>query len=207
MKNIIYIIAILSLLSCTNSQNRTVEVSTIDSLLLNNISLQDTNDYCRMFRKLKTSDEYFQSANNRTKDCPYDSLTNLVALKEYEYAVKLDPKFWQARRNYARQLFNFNEYEKCVEQLNKTLELVSGELNPDLNIMRGEALYKLGNYKNAIMDFDIGIKYLANTERVHLLKAKAEWKLGLTTKACEDYKLAIKGHPDYETEKEFIDCK
>lgn len=207
MKHIFYSIVILGLLSCTNSQNNTVEISKNDSLLLNNVYRQDTNNLCRQFKELKTADEYFESANNRTKDCPYDSLTHLVAMKEYEYAVKLDPNFWQARRNFARQLFNFNKYEECVEQLNKTLELVSGELNPYLNVMRGEALYRLGRYKDAIMDFDIGIKYLANTEHVHFLKAKAEWKLGQTIKACEDYKIAVKGHPEYEKEKEFIECK
>lgn len=208
MKNIIYIIGLLGLFSCNNSNDKNVEVSKTDSLLLTNISRQNTtNNPCRQFKELKTSDEYFQSANNRTKDCPYDSLTNLVALKEYEYAVKLDPKFWQARRNYARQLFNFKVYEKCIEQLNETLKLVSSESSPDLNVMRGQAFYKLGKYNEAIMDYEIAIKYLGNTDYVNLLKAKAEWKIGQLDKACEDYHKAIKSYPDYEKEKEFIDCK
>ena len=208
MKIIIYTIGLLGLFSCNNSNDKIGKVSEKDSLLLSNISRQDTtNNPCRQFNKLKTSDEYFQSANNRTKNCPYDSLTNLVALKEYQYAVKLDPKFWQAKRNYARQLYNFKEYENCIEQLDKTLELVSSESNPDLNVMRGQAFYKLGKFEESLNDYDIAIKYLGNTDYVHLLKAKAEWKLGQKDKACEDYKKAIQGYAEYEKEREFIDCK
>jgi len=197
MKIIIYTIGLLGLFSCNNSNDKIGKVSEKDSLLLSNISRQyTTNKPCRQFNKLKTSAEYFQSANNRTKDCPYDSLTNLVALKEYEYAVKLDPKFWQAKRNYARQLYNYKEYEKCIEQLDKTLALVSSESNPDLNVMRGQAFYKLGKFEESLNDYDIAIKYLGNTDYVHLLKAKAEWKLGQKDKACEDYKKAIQGYAE-----------
>jgi len=207
MKNIIYTFGLLGLFSCNRSNDKSV-VTQSDSLLLNKISQQHTtSNPCRQFKEFKTSDQYFQSANDRTKDCPYDSLANLVALKEYEYAVKLDPKFWQAKRNYARQLYSLKEYEQCVEQLDRALELVSSESNPDLHQVRGQALYKLEQYQKAINDYEIAIKYLGNKDYLYLLKAKAEWKLGQIDLACEDLNKGIKGYADYEKEKEFIDCK
>jgi tetratricopeptide (TPR) repeat protein len=158
---------------------------------------------------LKTAEDYFERANIITKSKMFslDNTTVSKAADDYLMAIKLNPKFWQARRNYARQMIYLKKYAIAIEQLNEALKIVKSEENPDLNTMRGQAFYELGKYKEAIIDFEIAIKYLGNSDYEYLIKAKAEWKLGRTDKACEDYYKAIKGYPDYEKQKEFIDCQ
>jgi tetratricopeptide (TPR) repeat protein len=172
------------------------------------LQVDTTNNPCHQFKELKTANDYFQSANNRTKNCccPNDSLTINIATKEYGLAVKLDPKYWQARRNYARQLINLKQYDLAIEQLNQTLKLVSSEANPDLNVMRGQAYYEKGNYQKAIDDFDIALKFQGNIDFTLLCKAKAQWKFGQKDKACENYKKAIALSPHLADMKEFIQC-
>ncbi|MBL7704274.1 MAG: hypothetical protein JNM21_01890 [Taibaiella sp.] len=207
MKYLIFIACLFPFFSCGNAKEEKVEFSASDSLLFNYITQQDhSNNPCRKFNHLKTANDYFQSANSRTKDCPYDSLTNLVALKEYEYALRLDPEFWPARRNYARQLFTFGAYEACIEQVNNIISQNGSEISADLFVLRGNAFYKLEKYKAAVVDYEAAIKNLYNPDYVYMLKAKAEWKLGNIQKACEDFNRAIKSYPAYEKEKEFIDC-
>lgn len=178
--------------------------------------IDTTNNPCYKFNELKTAEEYFESANIRTKGCPTnDSMITIIAAKEYSRAIELNPKFWQARRNYARQLIRLKQYDLAIEQLNEALELTSSEENPDLNFMRGQAFYKEGNYEKAIEDFDINIKYMigadikyvGNIDFVLLCKAKAQWKLGQLDKACENYKKSIALTPRLTDEKEFIVCE
>lgn len=57
-------------------------------------------------------------------------------------AIKLKPKFWQARRNYANQMIYLKRYDIAVEQLNEALNIVKSEENPYLNVMRGQAFYE-----------------------------------------------------------------
>lgn len=158
---------------------------------------------------LKSAEEYFEQANTliKTRMFSLDSMTVSKAADDYLMAIKIKPEFWQARRNYARQMIYLKRYDIAIEQLNLALKIVKSEEYPDLNEMRGQAFYEKGLYEKAILDYEIAIKYLGNTDYVYLLKAKAEWKLGQTEKACEDFKTAINGYPDYEKEKEFIDCK
>ena len=197
MKKVINTIGLLALIGLSYSA-KAQTVSDMDT----------TNNPCHQFKELKTSSAYFQSANNRTKDCccPNDSLTILIAAKEYGLAVKLDPKYWQARRNYARQLISLKQYDLAIEQLNQTLKLVSSETNPDLNVMRGQAYYEKGNYQKAIEDFDIAMKFEGNIDFTLLCKAKAQWKLGFKDKACENYQKAIALSPNLADGKEFIIC-
>lgn len=158
---------------------------------------------------LKTANYYFERANTITKAKMFslDSTIASKAANDYLMAIKLNPKFWQARRNYARQMLFLKKYDIAIEQLNEALKIAKSEENPDLITMRGQAFYELERYNEAILDFEIAIKYMENPNYVYLLKAKAEWKLGQREKACEDFNKAIKGNPDYETNKEFIGCK
>lgn len=162
---------------------------------------------CHQFRILKTADQYFESGNNRTKGCwPNDSLTTVAAAKDFGAAVKLKPKFWQARRNFARQLLILKQYDAAIEQIDSALEIVTSETNPDLNVMRGNALYEKGQFQKAIKDFDVAMKYSGNNDSILLRKAKALWKLGQKEKACDSYQKAISLTPHLVEEKEFIVC-
>jgi tetratricopeptide (TPR) repeat protein len=120
--------------------------------------------------------------------------------------LKLKPKFWQARRNYARQMLFFKKYDIAIEQLNEILKIVKSEDNPDLNVMRGQAFYEKGLYEKAISDYGVAENYSGDIDYILLYKAKAQWKLGQIENACINYKKSIKITPSIADQKEFITC-
>lgn len=157
---------------------------------------------------LKTAEEYFERANSLTKTKMFslDSTTVLKAADDYLMAIKIKPQFWQARRNYARQMIYLKRYNIAIEQLNEALKIVKSKENPDLIVMRGQAFYEIGQYEKAILDFDESIKFSGNIDYVFLCKAKAHWKLGQFENACINYTKAIKLTPSIADKKEFITC-
>ncbi len=172
------------------------------------LAIDTTQNPCHQFKKLKTAKQYFESASNRTKGCccPNDSLTTVIAAKEYSLAVKLNPEFWQARRNYARELMVLKQYDLAIVQLNEARKLTRGKQEFYLCVMLGEAFYGKGQYKNAITNYDEAMKYHGITDYILLLKAKAQWKLGLKEEACINYKKAVAMTPHMIVQKEFILC-
>ena len=170
----------------------------------------DNKDFIKNSKtdNIKTAEEYFERANNLTKTKMFylDSTTVSKAADDYLMAIKLKPKFWQARRNYARQMIYLKRYDIVIKQLNEALKIVKSEGNSDLNVMRGQAFYEKGLYEKAILDFDVAIKFSGNIEYVLLYKAKAQWKLGQIENACINYKKAIKLTPSIADKKEFITC-
>jgi tetratricopeptide (TPR) repeat protein len=194
MKKAILIFGLLSLIMCDDivAQN-----------IVNNDSIKKSKT-----DNLKTAEEYFERANTLTKTKMFslDSTTISNAADDYLMAIKLKPKFWQARRNYARQMIYLKKYDIAIEQLNEALKIVKSEENPDLNVMRGQAFYEQGLYEKAILDYDVAIKFSGNIDYVLLCKAKAQWKLGQIDNACINYKKAIKLTPSIADKKEFITC-
>jgi tetratricopeptide (TPR) repeat protein len=134
----------------------------------------------------------------------FDSLAQLVALKEYAYAVQLDEKHGYARRNLVRQLLYIDQYARALQELNAIDSTFLAD-NPDLYTMRGETLYGLHQYKEAIINFNHALQS-GSTAYVLLLRAKAEWKLGRHANACETYISALAMDSLCTSRKEFIDC-
>ncbi len=157
---------------------------------------------------LRTAEDYFEKANIITKTIKIslDSTTASKAAHDYLMAVKIKPSFWQARRNYARQLIFLEKYDAAIEQLNEALKIVKSEDSPDLNVMRGKAYYEKGLYEKAILDYDVAEKYSGNIDYILLYKAKAQWKLGQIDNACRNYQKSIQMSPSIVDKKEFITC-
>ncbi|MFK7001910.1 tetratricopeptide repeat protein [Flavobacterium oreochromis] len=178
-----------------------------DDIVAQNIINKDSIKSSRT-DNLKTAEEYFERANTLTKTKMFSLDSTMVskAADDYLMAIKLKPKFWQARRNYARQLIYLKRFDIAIEQLNEAIKIVKPEENPDLNLMRGQVFYGKGLYENAIMDYDVAIKFSGNIDYVLLCKAKAQWKLGQIDNACINYKKAIKLTPSIADKKEFITC-
>lgn len=201
MKNTLLIFALLGL--CTYAYAQEKPNSLKDSMFTSSIIRVP----CHIFIRLKTAQQYFESANDRLKTCwPNDSLTTALAAKEYSMAVKLNPKFWQARRNYARQLIVLKKYDLAITQLNEAIKLTRGKQNFYLYTMRGEAFYGKGQYQQAIADYDEAMNYHGATDYLLLLKAKAQWMLGQKEEACVNYKKAVEMTPHLADRREFILC-
>ncbi|QYS89716.1 tetratricopeptide repeat protein [Flavobacterium davisii] len=194
MKKTIIFVDLLVLIMCN------------DIIAQNNISKGSTKN--SKFEKLETAEEYFERANNSTKAKMFslDSTTVTKASDYYLMAIKLKPKYWQARRNYARLMIYLKKYDIAIGQLNEALKIAKSKENPDLNVMRGESFYEKGLYEKAIMDYDVAIKSIGNIDYVLLCKAKAQWKLGQIDNACLNYKKAIKLTSSIAEKKEFITC-
>ncbi len=194
MKKTILIIGLFILIMC-------------DSIVAQNVDNKDSIKNSKT-DNLKTAEEYFERANTLTKAKMFSLDSTIVskAADDYLMAIKLKPKFWQARRNYARQMIYLKRFDIAIEQLNEALKIVKSEENPDLNVMRGQAFYEKGLYEKAIMDYDVAIKFSGNIDYILLFKAKAQWKLGQIDNACLNYKEAIKLTPSIADKKEFITC-
>lgn len=202
MKKILFIFVLIGLLNAAYAVEKPATSK-------NSLHVTDTaQNPCHRFKQLKTAQQYFESANNRTKGCccPNDSLTIVVAAKEYGLAVKMKPEFWQARRNYARQLINLKQYDLAIEQLNEAIKLTGGKQDFYLYAMRGEAFYEKEQYEKAIADYDVAMKYSGNIDYLLLIKAKAQWKLGQKEEACINYKKSVAMTPQMADKKEFILC-
>ena len=178
-----------------------------DDILAQNIVNKDSIKSLKT-DNLNTAEEYFERANIliKAKMFALDSTTVSKAADDYLMAIKLKPKFWQARRNYARQMIYLKRFDIAIEQLNEALKIVKSEENPDLNVMRGQAFYEKGLYEKAIMDYDVALKFSGNIDYILLYKAMAQWKLGQIENACINYKKAIKLTPSIAENKEFITC-
>lgn len=198
-----YVFLLATLISCQQPRKLTSS-EFADSLVTSALRNVDTTLYCYRFRKLSTAEDYFQSANTRSKGCMFDSLAQLVALKEYAYAVQLDEKHGYARRNLARQLLYIHQYARALQELN-AIDSAFLTNNPDLYTMRGEALYGVHQYKEAVADFNHGLQS-GPSAHILLLRAKAEWKLGQHANACETYRSALAMNSLSTSRKEFIDC-
>jgi tetratricopeptide (TPR) repeat protein len=194
MKKTIIIFGLLGFIRCDNILAQT---------LVNNDSLKQSK-----LGNLKTAEDYFERANRITKAKSFllDSMTASTAADDYFMAIKLKPSFWQARRNYARQMIFLKKYDVAIEQLNEALKIVKSEDNPDLNVIRGQAYYEKGFYEKAISDFNLAEKYSGNIDYILLYKAKAQWKLGQVDNACINYKKSIQMTPNIADKKEFITC-
>jgi tetratricopeptide (TPR) repeat protein len=181
----------------------------ISNTLIAQIDIKKDTSVNFTSKKLITADEYFERANTNLKSKMFllDSLTIYNAINDYLQAIKLKPSFWQARRNYARLMIYNKNYQIAIDQLNQALLFTKSELNPDLNVMRGQAYYELGYYEKSIIDFEIAEKYSGNIDYILLFKAKALWKLGFEDGACVNYYKAIKLRPNIINEKEFLNCK
>ncbi len=189
---------------CTNPVRRN-STAFADSLLTVALQNVDTTSYCYQFKELHTAEEYYRSANTRSKACMFDNLAQLVALKEYAYAVNLDPKHWYAHRNYARQLLRIHQYARALQELNAIDSIFLAD-DPDVYAMRGEAYYGVKDYRAAISEFDKALTSYPTSSFILLYKAKAEWKLGEFEQACLHYKKAQAQGTLSKQEKEFLEC-
>ena len=92
------------------------------------------------FRELKTSDEYFNSANNRTKRKHYDldSTTIYIAIKEFQRSIKLNRKSWASYRNISRLFVIIKRNDLALISLDNAIKYCGKEDRDDLYSMKNK---------------------------------------------------------------------
>ena len=177
----IYIPIIFFILSVSHNllgQTITEQKNILDSFPLPQAEYQ-------IIKTLKTANEYFESAYNRTIDFPYDSLANFYNLRDYQNAIKLDEKNWYSYRNLSDCFCIINRYDLALVSINLAFKYCPNlDDAPELYNIRGTIYYRLKDYLKAINDFqklvDMGYSPLEDS---YYKLAKATLKSGQIEKA------------------------
>lgn len=100
--NFVIIIVSFLVFEISFSQSKKTQKHNLDKILVEFII--PNKQVLNVFKTLRTADEYFYSANKRTKklEDDLDSSTIYIAIKEYQSSIKLDNKYWAAYRNLSR---------------------------------------------------------------------------------------------------------
>ncbi|HYV90304.1 MAG TPA: tetratricopeptide repeat protein [Chitinophagales bacterium] len=155
------------------------------------------------------ADSLFYSANERLKTNMFeiDSFEIQKSIVDYSEAIRLNPKFWQAYRNRSRLYQQTKQFDKAIMDLTTALKYADKNSSVNLHDMRAYSYYELGNYQDAILDWNIAVDNLGNPSHALLHRAKAKWQFGQRNEACLDYEKAIELNKDLVMEKEFIECE
>lgn len=99
-------------------------------------------DGLNTFKTLKTADEYFYSASNRTKrlKSELDSTTIYIAIKEYQSSIKLDLKHWVSYRNLSRLFVMINRKDLALISIENAIKYCGKEDKDSLYKMKNEIL-------------------------------------------------------------------
>lgn len=142
MKTKYIIILILSLFYGVSfsQNNKFTQKSNLDKILVEFPILN--KDGLNTFKTLKTADEYFYSASNRTKrlKSELDSTTIYIAIKEYQSSIKLDLKHWVSYRNLSRLFVMINRKDLALISIENAIKYCGKEDKDSLYKMKNEIL-------------------------------------------------------------------
>lgn len=112
------------------------------------------------------------------------------ALSDFDQAVQLDPKRWQAWHNRGVSRAMLGRFEEALADLDKTIELNPNYPNAWFN--RGELRYEEGRFAEAIEDYNRAIRLNSNDSPAYNSRGHAYYRQGNYRAAIEDYSQAIR---------------
>lgn len=117
-----------------------------------------------------------------------------LALKDFETAVRLDPKRWRAHHNIAiiRALQKNNK--AAIESFGTVIQL-----NPDFAdayFNRGEIYFQSNQFELAIQDLNKAIELKPNDSSAYSARAHSMYAIGKSAAALADYEKAMELSPD-----------
>jgi len=116
-----------------------------------------------------------------------------AAIKDYNQAIALKPKWVKPYNNRGTVFYEMGEYEAALKDYNHAISLRPGWGEPYLN--RGILYLALNKYESALEDFTQALEKLHDQSRVYNARGLAYEKLNNWTKAREDYTKAISSDP------------
>lgn len=109
-----------------------------------------------------------------------------AASKEYETAVKLNPKDALAYNNLGNSYRDLHQTDKAIDAYRTSIKLNSKSINTYANLANVQ-LYTQNKPADAIATYQAGLKALPNNSQLQLLLGLAYEQAGNTTKAKQTY--------------------
>jgi tetratricopeptide (TPR) repeat protein len=115
-----------------------------------------------------------------------DSLNDkLGAVMDYTIAIRLKPDFTEAYYNRGHAELHLKQNTKALIDYNRAISI--GEAGNTAFLYRAELRFSQGDYKDCISDCSVVIDSYPKAPHSFLLRGRAYYKLGQTSKACEDW--------------------
>ena len=112
------------------------------------------------------------------------------AIKDFNEAIKLNPKYVVVFNNRGMSKYNLGQYDDAIKDFDEAIKLNSEE--PTVFANRGISKYDLGQYDEAIKDFDEAIKLNPEDSTVFVNRGMSKYKLGQYDEVIKDFDAAIK---------------
>lgn len=106
------------------------------------------------------------------------------SIKDFDKAIKLDPKYTDAYYNRGTSKMYMKDYKGALADFNKAIELKPDFLNAFTN--RGVAKLKSDDLKGAIQDFDAAIKLDPANASAYFMRGQVKLQSGDTDAGCAD---------------------
>jgi tetratricopeptide (TPR) repeat protein len=119
------------------------------------------------------------------------------ALADFEQAVKLDPKKWQAVHNRGVSYAFAGKFPQALADFNQTIKL--NPKYPNVWFNRGEIYYQMGNYAAAIRDYTQASALSPDDAGAVAARGHAYYRLKQYRNALADYNKAVQMNPDNVT--------
>ncbi|MCU0443986.1 MAG: tetratricopeptide repeat protein [Microscillaceae bacterium] len=111
-----------------------------------------------------------------------------LALKNYDKAIKTDPRFAKAYYNRAHVKYDLQDYKGVVEDCRRALEINPNLIDAYFNM--AVAKYQLKDYESAIGYFDKSLQYKTQDGETYCWRGMAKFKLNRKAEACQDWQTA-----------------
>lgn len=112
------------------------------------------------------------------------------AIRAYDMAIEIDPKYVTALKNKGNVLYSLGRYNESLEVLEKAIEIV-----PEYGLAwysKGLTLYELGRYDEAAQAYDKALETFPDNAGIWYNKANALKAQGQYDAAIDGYDYAIK---------------
>jgi len=169
--------------------NHTLEVATKRSFSLKNRDRDDPKDLAIITPSVKNNPGMALIYNNR--GVTYRERENYQqAIKDYDKAIDLDPKFVKTYYNRAITYDILGNYQQALKDYDKAIELDPKEAKSYNN--RGIVYGRLGNLPQAIKDFGKALELDPQYAAAYMNRGIAYHKLGNLPQALSDLKSAAR---------------
>jgi tetratricopeptide (TPR) repeat protein len=115
------------------------------------------------------------------------------AFADFDAAVELNPKRWQAWHNRGVSFAMAGDYQSAIKDLTQSIKLQPNYANAFFN--RAELLYELGDFQRAIGDYDRALKLNPDDAAALNSRGHAHYRFGDLRNAVTDYDRAIELEP------------